>query len=292
MIWILFALLHGLARALAIDTRRRLRVPALTAITWQTLAAFVLALPFCLRMDWTQPWPFYLAACLTGLLAGLTLLIYDNLHSSRHGRIFNIYMPFEAVFAFLLWLAVAPSSRTSFFADPLQIMSVGLSFVLAVVALSLMRRADCNWQRFGLAVVLGATIAISSVVMKLVLPAGQFDMAALTFVFVHILSILLVLAPAMARNGRLSMPKPAGIHALRIVLSGIGLLGSQVMFIAALIYAPNPGYVIFTAMLLPVWLMGLHKLRHAEENASPVAALLLVISTMTLLLGALLSSSP
>lgn len=290
MTWILFALLHGLARAFSIDARRRFRAPPLTATLWQAGIAAALPLLFYARLDWGRDWQFYAAAVLTGCVGGVTLLIHDTLQNNKRGRIFGIYMPFEALFAFLIWFAITPSACAAFLADPLQSVSAGLSFLLAAVALSIMRAGDLNWQRLILAVVVGATAAIGSVVVKLALPDGRFDMTVVTFVFVQLLCNFIVLLFAATLKSQAGKTKPSANNVFQGVTGGLGVLGAHVSFVAGLIFAPNPGYVIFTAMLLPVWLLGLHKLHRAEETASPVAALLLVISTITLLLGALLGS--
>jgi hypothetical protein len=285
MIWIVYALLHSLFRAMFVETGRFFPMDGWVKTFWQAGFGLVLLLPFIPMMAWPDEPMFYIAAGLVSLTMTVGTLIQLNLTLLQSGRVTGIYMPLEAAAAFLIWLAVNPSSAAEMADNPLQIVAVVLAFAIAVTALLIVRPNDVGWRAFALVAPVGISFAVAGVVTKLTLPASDIMPLTLTFVFVN----YMVMTAAMGLTLLIKKKATPDIFKTQTLKGGLitGLFStsSYATFIAGVALAPNPGYTSFMAMLLPVWMIGLHKLFRVKEQASAVAAFLLIISAAILYLG-------
>jgi hypothetical protein len=285
MIWIIYALLHSLFRAMFVETGRFFPMDGWVKTFWQAGFGLLLLLPFIPVMAWPDDPMFYAAAALVSLTMTVGTLIQLNLTLLQSGRVTSIYMPLEAAAAFLIWLAINPSQGAAMLAEPLQVVAVVLAFAIAVTALLIVRPNDVGWRAVMLVAPVGVSFAIAGVVTKLTLPASNLIPLTLTYLFVNyavmtaVMALTMVLKKKMTREVLKTRTLQGGL------ITGLFSTSSYATFIAGVALAPNPGYTSFMAMLLPVWMIGLHKLFRVREQASPVAAFLLIISAAILFLG-------
>jgi hypothetical protein len=287
MIWIVYALLHSLFRAMFVETGRFFAMDGWVRAFWQ--ACFGLVFLLCLTpfMTWPDDPMFYAAGALVGLTMMVGTLIQLNLSFLRSGRVAGIYMPLETAGAFLIWLAVDSSAAQAMLDAPLQIVAVVLAFLFAVAALLIVRPSDLSWRIVAFVAPVGVSFAVAGVVTKLTLPETGLIPVVLAYLLVNYAVMAGVMALTLVLKKKMTKAVMARSVLKGGVLTGLFSTASYATFVAGVALAPNPGYVSFMAMLLPVWMIGLHKILRVPEAASPVAALLLVVGAAILFLGAI-----
>ncbi len=285
MIWIVYALLHSLFRAMFVETGRFFPTDGWIKTFWQAGFGLLLLLPFLPLMEWPDDPRFYLAAGLVSLTVTVGTLVQLNLTLMQCGRVSSVYMPLEAFTAFIVWLLVNPPSLADMTDQPMQIVAVALAFIIAVTAMLIVRPNDIGWRPALLVAPVGVSFAVAGVVTKLVLPASNLMPLVLPYVFINYAVMTAVMTAVLVLKKKLDRRVLAARTLQGGLITGLFSTASYATFIAGVALAPNPGYTSFMAMLLPVWMIGLHKMFRAEEHASPVAAFLLVISAAILFVG-------
>jgi hypothetical protein len=287
MLWAIYALLHSLFRAMFVETGRFFPADGWVKAFWQAFFGFLLLLPFLPLMQWPEYGRFYLAAVTVSLIMTVGTLLQLTLSQQQSGRISSVYMPIEAFAAFMIWLAIMPEALRALTSDPFRLCAVVLAFLLATVALLIVRPNDISAKTFSLVAPVGLSFAVAGVVTKIVLPASHLIPIVLTYALINFAVMTLVMALALLVKKKLAREAFSTPTIQGGVITGLFSASSTVTFVAGVALAPNPGYTSFMAMLLPVWMIGLHKLFRAEERASPVAAFLLVIGAVILIVAAL-----
>jgi hypothetical protein len=282
--WILYALLNSLFRAMFVETARFFPGDGWVRTFWQAVFGMAVLLPFLPFMEWSGDRDFYLAAVGTGMITTVGHLLQLGLAARQRGRVTPISMPVETCAAFLIWVLLAPSVfEKGVPHDVLHMFAVAMAFQMAVVALLIIRPNDINLRTILLVAPTGFNFAVAAVVMKLALPVDHMFPAILTFALINFTVMSAVMALALGAKRKVALAVQSHQLVKGGLIAGLFAAASYVTFAAGVVLAPNPGYVSFMIMLLPVWMIGLHRLFGAEERASPVAALLLVISTAILI---------
>jgi hypothetical protein len=283
MLWAIYALLHSLFRAMFVETGRLFQADGWIRMFLQAIFGTLLLLPFMPLMQWPDDGRFYFAAILIGLVVTVGMLIQLNLSAQQHGRVSGIYMPLEAMMAFLIWTAITPSGFEDMTGDWLKTISTALALALATLALLIVRPNDIGWKNSAVVAPVGVSFAIAGVVTKLILPASNLIPIVLAYVLINfgVMTIVMGLVVLIKRKAATDILSTRVLRGG--VITGLFSASSYITFVAGVVLAPNPGYTSFMAMMLPVWMIGLHKLFRTEERASPVAAFLLVISALTLI---------
>lgn len=284
--WILYALLHSLFRAMLVETGRFSPSDGWVRAFWQAVFGVVFLLPLLPFMHWPADRDFYIAGIGVGMIMTVGCLLQLGLSARQSGRITSISMPVETLTAFMIWVVLAPiafdrGSPSDFFHYAAMIAA----FALAVIALLIIRPNDISLRTVMLVAPIGGSFAVAGVVTKLVLPAADLIPVVLAYALVNFAVMVTVMGGALVVKHKLAVVRPS-VHLLKGgAVTALFAVSSYVTFAAGVVLAPNPGYVNFMAMLLPVWMIGLHRLFRAQERASAVAAFLLVISTAILILA-------
>ncbi len=282
--WIFYALLNSLFRAMFVETARFFPGDGWVRIFWQAVFGMVILLPFLPFMEWSADRDFYIAAAGTGMITTVGHLLQLGLAARQRGRVTPISMPVETLAAFLIWVLLAPSVfEKGVPTDVLHMFAVAMAFQMAVVALLIIRPNDINLRTIFLVAPTGFNFAVAAVVMKLALPVDHLIPSVLTFALINFTVMSAVMALALGAKRKVALAIQSRQLIKGGLIAGLFAAAAYVTFAAGVALAPNPGYVSFMIMLLPVWMLGLHRLFGAEERASPVAALLLVISTAILI---------
>ncbi len=288
MIWAFYAVLYSVFRALFVEAGRIDRGDPWVRAFWHAVFGILMLLPFWPMMQWPAvDAGFYFAAVIVGAIMTIGCLMQLALSEQHKGRITGISLPVETAAAFVIWLAITPSSFGDVVGDALRTACVLLAFTVAGIALAIVRSNDIHIRTALLMTPIGLSFAVAGVVTKLALPSGPALAIALPYVLINfgVMAIVMGVIAAMKRKfGRAAFQT----ETLRSgALTGLFSASSYTAFVMAVSLAPNPGYVSFMAMLLPVWMIGLHKILGEEEKSSPVAAFLLVLSAIMLVVAVL-----
>lgn len=285
MIWILYAVAHSLFRAIFAEINRLYRVDAWQLTFVHAVFAVLLLLPFIPMMDWPASAPFYAAAVMVALITSVGIVIQLNLSSEQNGRTSGITVPFEALGAFVIWLAITPDALAAYENNMLSLVALVTSFVIAIAGLILLRRHDINRRTFLVMAPVAMTYAVAGVVTKIVVPYDSFIPALLSFVLVNYVVMTVAMGVVLLLKRRADNALRAPGTLMAGALTGLlGLMG-YATFVAAVVMAPNPGYVSLTAVLVPVWLFIYHHAKHRDDQSSAAAALLIILSVVMLVVA-------
>jgi len=276
MLWVFYALLHSLFRAAYAETNRVFRANPWHLAFWQAVFACAVLLPLIPVMAWPLDGRFYFAAVVVALIITVGTLIQLTLASRQSGRVSSIYMPLEAIAAFLIWIAAMPVVYY-YHADNLGVtLAVLGAFVLATIGILKIRSQDITLQTFSIVAPIGITYAVAGVVTKLVMPEQDVLPAAMAFVLINYLVAVFVLGLVLVVKKKISKEMTNRRLIRAGVITGIFTTIAYTTFVGSVALAPNPGYVSLIAMLLPVWMIVFHKLVGAEDTSHRGAALMLV----------------
>lgn len=287
MIWTVYAIAHSLFRAIFAEINRIYRVDAWQLTFVHAVCAVILLLPFMPLMDWPADLSFYTAAAMVALITSVGVVIQLNLSSEQNGRISGIAVPFEALGAFAIWLAINPDALAEYEHETLRLVALFAAFIIAIVGLMLLRRHDINRRTLMVMAPVALTYAVAGVVTKIVVPYESFIPAVLSFVLVNYVVMTVAMGLFLLVKGRVDETLRAPRTLVAGMLTGmLGLMG-YATFVAAVVMAPNPGYVSLTAVLVPVWLFIYHHAKHREDHSSAAAALLIILSVVMLVFATL-----
>lgn len=285
MIWVIYAMAHSLFRAIFVEINRLYKLDAWQLCFTHAVCAVILLLPLKPLMNWPADPTFYLAAALVALIVTIGVVIQLNLSSEQNGRISGISVPLEALAAFVIWLFVGGAATADAGIDLLGIVGLVVAFAVAVLGLIMLRRHDINRRTLSIMVPVAITYAVAGVVTKTVVPVESLVPALLSFVLVHYVVMTIAMGVMLLVKRRVD----AGLPARKMIEAGFvtGMLGVMVTcsFVAAVVLAPNPGYVSMMAVLVPVWLFAYHQSKKEDDHSSATAALLIIISVLILILS-------
>lgn len=288
MIWTVYAVAHSLFRAIFAEINRLYRIDSWQLTFVHAVCAVLFLLPLTPVMAWPADTSFYMAAGLVALIITVGIVIQLNLSSEQNGRTTGIAVPFEALGAFAIWLAINPDALDRYAGNALQLLGLGAAFVIAIFGLMMLRRHDINRRTLMIVAPVAITYAVAGVVTKVVVPFdAQFVPALLSFVLINYVVMTVAMGLVLILKRRVDDT----LRSARTLQAGLvtGLLGlmGYATFVAAVVMAPNPGYVSLTAVLVPVWLFMYHHAKHREDHSSAAAALLILISVIILVLSTL-----
>jgi len=283
MYWAIFGIFHSIFRAIFAEVNRVFKVDAWQLAFWHASVAVFLLLPLIPFMDWPAELNFYLAAVLVALILSVGVIIQLTLSSQKKGRVSSIAIPLEAIAASLIWVIITPAMMAYYTHDPVMTISVVSAFLLASVALFFLRSTDFSWEAFIVVAPVGITYAVAGVVTKLVIPYAQLIPASLSFVLINYVVMTIVMGVFLLLKNKADAKMYSKQMIKAGVLTGVFSTIAYLTFVVSVVYAPNPGYTSFLAILVPVWLMWYHELRVIEDKAKPLAGLLIVASTILLI---------
>lgn len=282
MLWAVYGFLHSILRAALTECCRNEPMGSWKRAFLQAFFAALLLLPFIPLMDWPAEGYFYAAAAGVSVIYAMGMIIQLNLVERRHGRIYSIYMPLEAVVAATVWMALRPWQLENYLSDLPTTLAILAAFALCIAGLLRIRPADLCWQNFLLVAPIGVTYAVAGVVTKIVMPATDVLSVILAYALVNFTVMTVILGAALFIRKR----PGAALMDTRMLKSGLGLgffsMATYLTFVLSVVLAPNPGYTSILAMLLPVWLFGWHHARRREERGDPLAVIMILLGVILL----------
>jgi hypothetical protein len=285
MLWVIYALVHSFFRAAFTETNRLFRQDAWLMTFWQSVVASVIMVPLIPLMNWPLEGRVYFAAFVVAMIMTVGVLIQLNLAAQKKGRVSSIYMPLEAVAAFLIWVSITTEAYTLLSHDMIMTGMVIAAFIVATMGAARIRPQDFSLATFSVVAPVGITYAVAGVVTKMVVPTADLLPSVLTYVFFNFVLMSVVIGVIVLCRGE-ATPKLFDHKLLKAgTLAGAFTVVSHVTFVAAIVLSPNPGYVSLIAMLLPVWLLFLHRAARVEDHARSGAALMLVFGVALLVLA-------
>lgn len=292
--WIIYALAHSLFRAIFAEINRVYQTDSWQLTFGQAVFTVLFLSPLFLYVDrltvsagysWPTDPEFFMAAVLVALIVTVGTVIQLNLASEQSGRTSGITIPFEALGAFAIWMIVSPDSYDSFTASPLATVGFLAAFAIAIFGLLMLRRHDINRRTVMIMAPVAVTYAVAGVVTKVIVPADQIIPGVLAFVMINYVVMAVTMGVVLVLKGRVDDTLRQVKTLKASVMTGLLSLMGYSTFVAAVVLAPNPGYVSLTAVLVPVWLFMYHHAWHREDHSSAAAALLIILSVMILIVS-------
>ncbi|MCB9988336.1 MAG: hypothetical protein H6868_03265 [Rhodospirillales bacterium] len=283
MQWIIYGLLHSLFRAGLSEAGRVLKADRWHMAFWHAICAVTVLACLFPFMAWPEDGRFYFAAVIVSLIMTVGTLMSLNLAAQNKARVAAIYMPLEAFAAFVIWLLVMPTAFQAHMHDLQMTGMVVLSYLLAGIALFKIRSPDLTLQTFSAVVPLGVTYAVAAVATKLVIPVTAVVPSVLAFLFISYLTMMAVLIGALLLRKKINKSLISPQTAKAGIIAGIPAALAYATFVFGIVYAPNPGFPSILAMLVPVWLLIVHRIEGVEDKASPLAGLLMLASAALLI---------
>lgn len=284
MIWALFGILHSFFRAGFAEINHIYRVDGGRLNFWHAVFGMAFLVPFLPFVERNMPVGLYIAAMIVGLVLTAGGLMQLILSSQKSGRVTGMFIPVEAIAAFMLWYLFTPETEALLLSSASKTALTGLAFVLATVGLLRIRDNDAGWKEF--AAILPGAVALggSAVLIKLVVLPTMLPHAAFTFAFVAyaVMALLMGFVVLIRKEADQAFIDTKLIHAG--LMTGIFSASAFVFFIYSLAYAPNPAYPAVLLMTSPVWLWLYHKLKKEEDHANPVFAVM-ILAGAALLIG-------
>jgi hypothetical protein len=288
MVWSLYAIFHSLFRAMQAEVSRRYHADSWQLAFLQSLVSVLVLVPFMALVKLPMEASFYMAAILVALIITIGQVVQLNLSSEQNGRISGISIPFEAAVGLLLWSAIDSSYWQNLSSHPLQWGGALVAFIVAIAGLFLFRRHDVNLRTLLVMAPVACTYAVAGVVIKIVMPEGEaLWPAIISFLMILSLTMTLVMGLLLVVKHRvdgqlfaLSTLKAGAVNGIVTLLA----LGS---FVAAVFFAPNPGFASLISVLVPVWIYFYHRIRGINDQSRPFAASLIILSVIILITSTL-----
>lgn len=276
MIWAFFGILHSMFRAGFAETNHHFRVDGSRLNFWHAVFGLVFLLPFLPFLEWNMPAGLFVAALITGLVLAAGGLMQLILSSRQAGRVSGMFVPVEALAAFVLWYLFVPDAKSFFLASAVQTALTGLGFVLATLGVLMVRRNDAGIKELLTILPGAAALGGTAVLIKMVALPSMLPHAAFTFAFVAyaVMAVLMGLVVLIRKEAGKEILDKRLVQAG--VMTGIFSVSAFVCFIYSLAYAPNPAYPVLLMMLVPVWLWFYHGLKKEADTAYPPYAALIV----------------
>ncbi len=288
MIWVLYSLITTISLAGLLEANRRFQMDGFRLNFWRASMVTVAMLPALYFVEWPAPSLFYGVAFAAGIAGMVGTVILNNLAARRSGRVASIYLPLKMLVAFILWLLVDPFTLQTMLNSPLKLFILIVCFSVLILSMLAVRRNDVSWEAFILVAPIGLMYGVIDVFIKYSFGSygslGEFVIYA--FIMTATAAVLSagILAIRPAPKG-LRLCPPGMLKAAAVC--GVLWLFSVISFLAAVVVSPNPGYVCAIQLLVPVILMGYHKVFGIKDEASPRAALAIVAATVVIVLVSL-----
>lgn len=283
MLWALYAFFHSFARAAFIESGRLFKFDSWKLAFWQAAFGVLLLCAFLPMMSWPDSPHFYMAAIGVSMIFTVGMLIQLGLTAKKKGRVSSIYMPLETLAAIVIWIILIPSLQKAHMQDLVMTGTIAVAFAMAMVGLLKLRPNDVNLKTFLIVAPVGVTYAVAGIVTKLVIPVEEIVPVALAFTMINflVMTVIMGLVAVLKRQKLFDTPPTqllqGGVMAGFFAAMGYGT------FVLGVAHAPNPGYVSFIAMLLPVWLMLYHGVTKTKDDTNAKAAIVIVVAILLLL---------
>ena len=282
MQWIIYGLLHSLFRAGLSEAGRIFPADRWFMAFWHAVCAVVILTGLTPFMVWPSDGRFYFAAIIVSLILTVGTLMNLSLAGQNKARVAAICMPTEALAAFIIWLLVMPTAFQAHTHDLQMTGLVLLSFLLAGSALFKIRSPDLTVETVSAVLPLGLTYAVAAVATKLAIPVTTIIPSVMSFLFIGYLTMAAVMTIALLARKKMGLAL-LGKPVLKAgLIGGIPALLAHVTFVLSVVYAPNPGFPGILAMLVPVWLLTIHRIEGVEDKASGMAGFLILASVALL----------
>lgn len=284
MTWIIPALLAGIIRAFAFDVNRHHQVEGATLNFWRLLMVVPIMLIITLFLEYPNNPYFYGVALFCGLVIGVGDQYLWKLAGSKNAKIASMFDAINSFGTFFLWLAVSPVFFFSLIETPLTLVGILGCYALLFAGVWILKRCKYSWEAFRLLLIICFFNIIDQVLIKAVMQevSVSFENVFIftTLAYFIALCISAYIYKVVKKNTfqiQKEVIKPA------VSLGCLFAIGAVLSFYA-LSAAPNPGYATALAALAPAWLVIIHKIQKAEDNAKVLPVLMILASSIILIL--------
>lgn len=284
MTWIIPALLAGFVKAIGFDINRHHQLDESALNFWRLL----MVVPFMLFITFFLKWPTYPYFYLVAVLCGLCIAVGDQylwkLAGSKNTRIASMFDAVNSFGAFFLWLIISPVFFFSLIKDPLILIGVLGCYIFLFSGIWILRRCRYSWNAFRVLLTVCFFNIIDHLLIKTVMQEVTVSLEN-AFIFTTVSYFLGLCISGYMHLVINKQPFKIEKRAIKpaIFLGCCFALASTLVFFS-LSAAPNPGYATALAALAPAWLVIIHKIQKAEDNAKILPVLMILASSVILIL--------
>ena len=169
--------------------------------------------------------------------------------------------------------------------NPINAFGVLVSFIIFMFSIQFIRKNDAGWAALLAVIPIAVLYSVMSVISKIALEQGSSLLdISLNFVFLcNVFMFLISLPLYYSQNRSQFIPDKILISAGSVAFFHTV---SWVFACVAIILTPNPAYVSVVTGLGPIWFMIYYKLRNIEDDASPLAGLMMAFAALLILVCA------
>ena len=285
MLWGLFALIAGLAYCVQSEINKTYKVKGFTLNTFRSLYASILMVPLLPFMEWPAIPEYYLVVILEAAISVVCMMAQYNLAAKKSGRVACLHQPIAILLTFGFWLMLDAGQRQYLMDNPMNSLGVLASFIVFMFSIQFIRKNDAGWAALLAVIPIAVLYSVMSVISKIALEQGSSLLEiSLNFVFLcNVFMFLISLPLYYSQNRSQFIPDKILISAGSVAFFHTV---SWVFACIAIILTPNPAYVTVVTGLAPIWFIIYYKLRNIEDDASPVAGLMMAFAALLILICA------
>ena len=291
--WFVWGLLASLFAAILAESNRNYKLDARLLNAWRsTFGAGIIAFAYPLMVwpSFSSAKTFYLVGGLDGIVTAIGMVLFFMLAARKTGRVTSMMMPVAAIGAYGTWCLLSPLSQPSIDARPVQFLIAAFSLFIICLSLQKIRSNDNSWESFLIVLPVGIAFGITDALTKWVLVGshGIYPLAiAYTFLSICVCAATAWGAAFFRGGGNLKMPMISRKLLWCGFWCGFWTAGMYLCLTFSLTLSPNPTYPGIIMAMTPIWLYLLNQFRHTNDDASPLACVVMMAGAVGLWLSTL-----
>ena len=287
MLWFAFALLHSVFQAVFNELNRSFKIDSWQLNFLHCAFSMVLLLPVLLfGMPSISSTLFAAALVIASILTiGCQSQIY--MAAKHNGRVGSMWRPISIFVAFVLWIGFFPETAKEYMEDPLALNLILISFALIIFSIVLIRRNDIGWRAFLIMAPIGVLYGLIPVISKYVLDPDQAFIQVLSFSLLVYFFMFVFSSAALVAKGKFDRTLFSASNVkIGLAISAASVL-AYIFIVLSVVWSPNPSFPSVVGSLSPVWIMVYHHFIGVKDDASPIAGLVMIISSILLVIATL-----
>lgn len=285
MLWILLGLIDTLSYCVQSEINKHYKIDGFRLSALRSLFAFLLMLPLLPWMAWPNSAAFYGVIGMGAIISVFGMAIQYNLAAKKSGRVASLNQPIEIILTFTVWLMLDETQRQFLIDNPGNTAVILAGMMLFFVSLRAIRKNAAGWDAFAAIFPVAVMYSCLSIATRLILQDGTALLSSsLTYVFLcNGIMFLIALPIYIKRFKEDCVPDKNTL----VGISGVAFFQTLcwVSYLLALVWAPNPAYlVVINSLSAPLFVL-YYKLRKFHDDASPVAGVFMAVAAMAIILA-------
>lgn len=289
--WVVFALLTSVIKALYFLCNQNCKLKADIFIIYRGFFLALLATPFTLLHFHIFPWQFYAIVLFQGLLLSYSDYRYFQMFQKFSARNVNAVAPLGVLVIFILWLILKPETIKTYLQTPMRSCVIVLSIILIIYSVIKYRNykigRDCMKEMLPL-LLMSSLINISN---KIITEYSEGYLLALTINRVALTGWIIGFINLFRNYKKIDykeLIKPKNLCQGWFIFLAVF---SMITINFAMHYTPNPAYVTSTLFMSIIWIVIINKIgnligiKTRYDNINLKWIVLLIFATSTLIIA-------